>query len=159
MKVSGPAAAGETRIEETPVLDQLPVFVRPGTILPRQAVTQSTAEIPAGPLQLDVYPGPDCHGALYWDDGWSRRRENGEVLRQTVRCVEEDGRLRVIFEARVGAYPPWWKSVDVTVHGVKTAGMKASLGGANAPANWDAEGQALHVLIPDQSGPATLTIG
>ena len=38
---------------ETPALERLPVFVRPGTILPRQPLVQSTAETPDGPLSVD----------------------------------------------------------------------------------------------------------
>ncbi len=48
------------KTSETPRLDHLPVFVRPGTILPRQPLVQSTSETPKGPLQLDIYPGEDC---------------------------------------------------------------------------------------------------
>ena len=40
-----------------PALDQLPVYVRGGTILPMQPLIQSTEETPVGPLELRVYPG------------------------------------------------------------------------------------------------------
>ena len=46
---------GETR-QRRPQLDRLPVFVRPGAILPRQPLVQSTGETPKGALELDVYP-------------------------------------------------------------------------------------------------------
>ena len=57
------------RVTETPRLEHLPVFVRAGTILPRQPLVQSTAQTPSGPLRLDVYPGDDCAGTVYEDDG------------------------------------------------------------------------------------------
>ena len=60
-----------TKLTEKPKLDSVPVFVRAGTILPRQPLVQSTAQKPRGPLQLDVYPGEDCRGDLYLDDGTS----------------------------------------------------------------------------------------
>src|SRR6185369_8118078 len=50
----------EHKFTRQPVLAELPLFVRAGTILPRQALTKSTMETPQGPLQLDVYPGEDC---------------------------------------------------------------------------------------------------
>lgn len=102
------------KISETPRLDHLPIFVRPGTILPRQAVTQSTSEAPKGPLLLDVYPGPDCRGELYWDDGVSIR---GESLRQTIRCETAADGMRLTFEPRQGNFQPWWKEIAVIVHG------------------------------------------
>ena len=58
-------------ITVTPALDRLPVFVRAGAILPGQALVQSTSETPQGPLSLDVYPGDDCRGTIYADDGHS----------------------------------------------------------------------------------------
>jgi hypothetical protein len=40
----------------TPKLEQLPVYVRGGSILPIAPLTQSTAEVPKGPLTLRVFP-------------------------------------------------------------------------------------------------------
>jgi len=150
-------AAGDV-VHETPALDQLPVFVRPGSILPRQPLVQSTAERPDGPLELAVYPGPDCHGALYADDGHSLGRERGQFLRQTVRCEVSGGRLTVTFEARQGAYPAWWKALAVTIHGWTRPAPKVSLGGASIAATFDPVGQTLSVTLPNQAGPAILAI-
>ncbi|HWD66460.1 MAG TPA: TIM-barrel domain-containing protein, partial [Caulobacteraceae bacterium] len=73
-------------IRSQPRLDQLPVFVRAGSILPSQPLVQSTADIPDGPLGLDVYLGADCHGAIYLDDGHSLEFRSGHFLRQQLRC-------------------------------------------------------------------------
>ena len=154
---TGASPAG-TLVHETPALDRLPVFVRSGAILPRQPLVQSTAETPDGPLELEIYPGPDCRGALYWDDGHSRRRERGEFLRQTVRCEAQGGKLRVLFERRDGGYPPWWKAIRVTVHG-RGQGGAASLDGKAVPAAFDPAAQTVTITVPDQPGPATLEIG
>lgn len=112
----GAHALGDT-VSETPRLDYLPVFVRAGTILPRQAVVQSTAETPQGPLQLDIYPGADCIGSLYFDDGHSMGFARGQFLRQTIRCEATPNGLRVTFEQPQGRYTPWWNRIAVTVHG------------------------------------------
>jgi alpha-glucosidase len=105
------------KVTETPKLDSLPVFVRAGTILPRQPLVQSTSETPKGPLRLDVYPGPDCAGALYLDDGHSMDFEKGGYLRQKIRCATNStGRLSIIFEPRDGNFQPWWSTIDVVVH-------------------------------------------
>ncbi|HEX7694085.1 MAG TPA: TIM-barrel domain-containing protein, partial [Sphingomonas sp.] len=110
------------RVTEHPALDRLPVFVRAGTILPRQPLVQSTAETPHGPLTLDVYPGPDCHGSIYLDDGHSMAFERGDFLRQTVRCsIDPTGDLAVQFGPREGRYKPWWTQIAVRVYGVHGA--------------------------------------
>ena len=81
-------------------LGELPVFVRAGTILPRQPLVQSTMAVPQGPLSLDVYPDEGCRGELYFDDG-----------------------VRLSFGPRQGKWRPWWKTIAVTVHGAQTARM------------------------------------
>ena len=117
--VSRPGEDGSTHISETPALDKLPVFIRAGTILPRQPLVQSTSQTPQGPLYLDVYPGPDCTGTIYLDDGHSMAFQRGHYLRQTVRCTTDTaGNVTIEFEHREGDFTPWWKEIDVTVHGV-----------------------------------------
>jgi alpha-glucosidase len=97
---------------------ELPVFVRAGTILPRQPLVQSTMEVPKGPLELDVYPGDDCRGELYFDDGISIA---GPHLRQTIQCAATTKGLVLRFGPREGTWKPWWKQIAVTVHGAHPA--------------------------------------
>jgi alpha-glucosidase len=121
------------KLTETPKLNVLPVFVRAGTILPRQPLVQSSMVKPNGLLELDVYPGPDCSGELYFDDGIS---VNGPSLRQRVECVETPKGIALRFGARQGSWQPWWTKIQVTVHGPK----------------------ALRTIIPDQPRPAEVVI-
>jgi alpha-glucosidase len=114
------APVASEKVRETPRLDRLPVFVRPGTMLPRQPLVQSTSETPKGPLELDVYPGDDCRGELYLDDGVSVK---GTSLRQTIRCTVTPTSVSLQFGPREGRFRPWWKSISVTVHGTQGARM------------------------------------
>lgn len=122
-----------SKLTEKPRLDLLPVFVRAGTILPRQPLVQSTMDRPQGPLKLDVYPGEDCSGELYFDDGVS---VNGASLRQEIHCTATAKGTAVTFGPREGSWHPWWKQIEVAVHGPR--------GG--------------HVLIADQSSAAEILI-
>src|SRR5215471_2497793 len=45
------------KIQLRPRLDEMPLYVRAGAIVPMQAVVQNTGETPDGPLALRVYPG------------------------------------------------------------------------------------------------------
>jgi alpha-glucosidase len=126
-----PLAEAKTR--ETPKLDRLPVFVRPGAILAKQPLVQSTSEFPKGPLKLDVYPGDDCGGELYLDDGVSIA---GPHLRQTIQCTIVPGGVSLRFGAREGSYRPWWTQIAVTVHGARPVSK----------------------IIPDQPRAAAITI-
>ena len=100
----------------TPALDRLPVFVRAGAILPGQALVQSTSEMPQGPLSLDVYPGDDCRGTIYADDGHSMGYTRQDYLRQVVHCVQTDTGIDIDFDAREGRFQPWWRQMTVRVH-------------------------------------------
>lgn len=142
------------RISEKPVLDRLPVFVRAGTILPRQPLTQSTAEVPNGPLSLDVYPGPDCAGALYFDDGLSFHSES---LRQAIRCTPTSDGITISFGARTGTFKPWWHEIVVTVHGWD-GGASVHAGGGVIAASPDPASHTLRFTLPDQSAAATVSI-
>lgn len=102
------------RVREIPRLERLPVFVRAGAIVPHQPLVQSTSEKPRGPLELRVYPGDDCRGELYFDDGETIAGPN---LRQSIRCRTTASGLFVEFGPRQGTYRPWWSSIAITVLG------------------------------------------
>ncbi|WP_264175498.1 glycoside hydrolase family 31 protein [Allosphingosinicella flava] len=154
------APKGETRFtiaKETPRLDRLPVFVRAGTILPRQPLVQSTSETPQGPLSLDIYPGADCRGELYLDDGRTLGHLKGQYLRQTVRCTLTGDGLRIAFDKRQGDYAPWWKDIAVTVHGWDGDGQ-VSARGKTLRHDRDAAAKTIRFTLPDQQRAAEIRV-
>ncbi|MDE2562027.1 MAG: DUF5110 domain-containing protein [Sphingomonadales bacterium] len=157
-KAAGGKPSPDGRYDEitlTPRLDRLPAFVRAGTILPRQPLVQSTLEAPRGPLSLDVYPGPDCHGELYDDDGHSMGFTRGDFARQEVSCATSGGKVNAItFAPRQGSYRPWWREIRVTIHG--GAGYAARLDG-KALAVSESDGDA-QFTIPDRAKGATVNL-
>jgi alpha-glucosidase len=64
-------------------LDEIPVFIRAGTILPLSPVIQSTSQLPGGPLDLQIYPGKDATFTLVEDDGQTTAYLKG-AFRQTI---------------------------------------------------------------------------
>ena len=142
-------------VKETPWLDKLPVFVRAGSILPRQPLVQSTAQTPVGALQIDVYPGADCHGQLYADDGHSMAYRKQSFLRQTLRCTVGADGVRIDFAARDGRFKPWWKQLAVTIHGWDGAGH-AMVGGRRVDAVSDRAARTLRFTIADQPKAASI---
>jgi len=127
------ALAGPTlsAVHVTPRLDYLPVFVRPGAILPIAPLVQSTEEIPAGPLRLRVFPGPDCKGSLYEDDGTSFAYRSGNFLRMNFSCeVSTDGHeISVKIGPHDGRYPSWWKAILVEIDGAQTSPTRVTENG------------------------------
>jgi alpha-glucosidase len=108
-----------TAVTVTPQLAELPVYVRPGTILPYAPLTQSTRQQPSGALTLRVYPGPDCRGSFYLDDGHSFAYRQGAFLRMQFSCeTRSDGGLALRLGAHEGTYSPWWSQLHIEVHGM-----------------------------------------
>ncbi len=143
-----------------PPLETMPVYVRGGSILPLQPLIQNTDETPKGPLELHVYPGPQCSGSLYVDDGHSFRYQHGEYLRQTFTCQSDGNSMRLNFHAREGSYTPWWKFVEVVIYDWPSAHAEAKFSSSTYPlkTSYDAKQHALHVTLADVSAEAELSI-
>lgn len=157
---TGKPLGNTDRITETPSLESLPVFVRAGTILPRQPLVQSTSETPQGPLALDIYPGEDCSGTIYFDDGHSMAFTKGAFLRQTIRCsASGDGRVQISFGPREGSFAPWWTDIDVTVHGRSSPASVRANNKAIA-SNYDGGAATATFTLPDRLARqgATVTV-
>ena len=101
----------------TPAAGILPVYVRAGSIIPSQPLVQSTGETPAGPLTLDIYPGPNCHGSVYADDGTSLAYKRGAYFRQLFTCgPDREGAWHLDLGAPQGSFFPWWHAMRVRFH-------------------------------------------
>ena len=78
---------GPATIDSYPVtLEKLPLFVRGGAIIPLYPEMLYDGQKPKDPLTFDVYPAGASQFELYEDDGVTRRYQQGESARQTVRC-------------------------------------------------------------------------
>jgi len=122
----------------TPKLDQLPVYVRGGSILPIAPLTQSTSETPNGPLTLRVFPliagarssGEDCAGEVYTDDGHTFDFKRGQFARIHFNCaVEGDGSVTVRIGKQEGTWQPWWSEYRVEVVGFNPKASEATTSG------------------------------
>ncbi len=118
---TGETIAGGQTIKVDPPLDTLPVYVRAGTVLPQQPVVQNIDQTPSGPLELRVYPGPECSGNLYIDDGNSFAYQKGAFLREHFTCDAASNQVKVHVAAAEGSYRPWFKDLRVAVYGAGQA--------------------------------------
>ena len=164
--ISNTIAAGESLekfkppVRIHPTLETLPVYVRAGSILPMQPLVQSTDEVPNGPLELRVYPGAQCEGSLYLDDGHTFAYQKGEFLRQGFQCKREAGSVSVEFGERAGSYSPWWKTVDVVIFDWPSEKANARITGGSESLKtlYDSTARSLHVTIPDAAGKQELRV-
>ncbi|MDB5135392.1 MAG: yicI 1 [Mucilaginibacter sp.] len=96
--------------------DQLPVFVKGGSIIPMQSLIQSTAEQPTDTLLLHVYNGnTGNHFVYYEDDGKTFDYQKGEFYK---RAITFDPVKRVItLDAAEGKYTSHFKYIRLILHG------------------------------------------
>ncbi len=84
---------GNQSIEATAGLDEMPVYVREGTILTLGPIIQHTSQLPGGPLQLQIYPGKDANFTLVEDDGVTTDYMKGQIRRTAFTWHDATGKL------------------------------------------------------------------
>jgi alpha-glucosidase len=115
-----------------------------------QELVQYTAQTPNGPLKLRVYPGPDCSGALYEDDGHTHAYEKGEVLRVKYSCEVSPGALTISGKIEKSGYKPWWTSTEVKAFGAAGMPKMVKVGGAESHGwSYDEKSHSVSVTVND----------
>jgi len=111
--ISGPIHLGGSA-----TMDEIPAYVRPGTIVTMSPVMQSVDELPGGPLELHVYSGADGSFELVEDDGDTVAYESTRVRTTTFRWYDSAGTLS--WRARGSTEDPGrtdFKELVVTIFG------------------------------------------
>ncbi len=156
---TGTAYRGGTSFAVKPVLSEMPLYVRGGAILPEQPVVQHTGEKPNGPLELRVYPGEDCRGSLYLDDGESFGYQRGEFLRVNYSCEVGPTSLRVKSASENHKYMPWWTELRVTAYGAEKTPQEVLLNGQPLRKwTFDDKTHAVTMSFPDATAGWELSI-
>ncbi|MFJ3483067.1 TIM-barrel domain-containing protein [Pseudomonas sp. NPDC090202] len=64
-------------------LDQVPLYIRAGAILPMRQLEQWVGQLAVNPLTFNIYPGQDSSYTLYLDDGISTQYATQKAYRLT----------------------------------------------------------------------------
>jgi alpha-glucosidase len=142
----------------SPKLEVLPVFVRAGSIIPQQQTIQSMAETPAGALELRVYPGRDCQGTLYLDDGLTFDYQHGSYLREMYSCEVADGSMRVRIAPHEGKFEPWWTQIELRIFGASKAAQSVTVNGVAAESPAKFESGVVSVTVSDPASGSDIRI-
>jgi len=147
--------AAKDQIALHPAIDEMPLFVRAGAIVPMQPVVQHTGETPDGPLELRVYlPSPDtaanCLGSLYQDDGHTFAFQHGQYLRVNYSCRSSTGFASIVSTVEQTGYRPWWNSIQLAIYGVATSPKELRFGD-KVLSDWryDPKTHSVAVTLPD----------
>jgi alpha-glucosidase len=139
-------------------LDQLPVFVRAGSILPIAPVVQSTNETPRGPLTLRVYVGDHCAGELYQDDGKTYAYQHGAYLQMKFSCEKTGDSFHLTLSSHEGTYPAWWREIRAEIYGWTPKESKIFIDGKEVAIHVGVEPQKISFLIPDDGKGAQVEV-
>lgn len=95
---------GGTEVERRYTADEMPIFVRKGSIVPVSDYGRNTSE-PVGPVVFCVFPGAAKSSfSLYEDDGATFDYEKGACSEITLTAEPADDDVKVTFGPRRGAY-------------------------------------------------------
>jgi alpha-D-xyloside xylohydrolase len=98
-------------------VETLPLFIRPGSIIPLGPFLQYSNEKPADPIELRVYPGANGSFTLYEDEGDSYRYEKG--IFATIPFAWDDAAKILAIGPRKGDFPGMLKKRTFNVVLVK----------------------------------------
>lgn len=100
---TGEKLAGGRNIEAAAPLEQLPLYVRAGSIVPLGPEEEYADEKPNGPIEVRIYPGANGSFTLYNDEGDNYDYEHGAHATTTLTWSDADRTLTL--GARQGSYP------------------------------------------------------
>jgi len=160
---TGKHLTGPATFERSFSIEQTPVYLRAGAIVPMQPPMRYTGEKPVDPLIVNVWPlapGTNSSYSVYEDSGVSVDYQRGVFARTPIKAAQTPGpnsdTLRVEIGPVEGSYPGMpqtrgyelrlpadWPPAAVTVNGVaiKRAGPTGKGG-------WSFEGNTLTTVIP-----------
>jgi alpha-glucosidase len=144
-------------------IEQTPVYLRAGAIVPMQPPMRYTGEKPVDPLIVNVWPltpGTSSSYSVYEDSGVAVEYQRGVFARTPVKATQTGDTLKVEIGPVAGSYsgmpksrdfelrlPADWPPASVTVNGVA---IKQS--GTTGKDGWSFEGNTLTTVIPVPSG-------
>ncbi len=138
-----------------PRIDEVPLYVRAGAIVPMQPLVQYTGEKPNGPLELRLYlpssaSADECGGSLYQDDGHTFAYQRGEILRIRYSCQASPNLVTVTSTIRKNSFQSWWKSAEMKLYGVTSAPKEVRIG-ADVDHEWhyDSQTRSITLTVPD----------
>ncbi|MDT0688918.1 glycoside hydrolase family 31 protein [Salegentibacter sp. F188] len=97
-------------------LEEMPIFVKAGAIIPTQEVVNYVGERKINQTKLDIYPEGSSYFQLYDDDGRSLEYQDGHFSTTKIESIKENGYLKVLINASEGKYNVGARNYVVKIH-------------------------------------------
>jgi alpha-glucosidase len=104
-------------LTEAPI-EKIPLFIKAGSILPMQKLTETTAENPGDTLFIHVYAGNQPNSYTYYeDDGKTYGYEKGSYYQRTILFDPTQSVIRI--EKKEGNMASQFRTITLFLHGFK----------------------------------------
>ena len=100
---TGETVAGDRTVNANASIDKLPLLVKAGSIIPMGPFIQYSAEKPADPVELRIYPGADVTFTLYEDENDNYNYEKG--IYATIDFQWDDLKQQLTIHEQKGTFP------------------------------------------------------
>ena len=161
---TGKHLAGGVSYDRSFSIDQTPVYLRPGAIVPMQPPMRYTGEKPVDPLIVNVWPlepGTTSSYSVYEDSGHSVDYQHGVFTRTPIKAIQSGDTLRVEIGPVEGSFtgmlkargfevrlPADWPPAEVTVNGVAVKRAGPTGPDSSGKTGWSFDGNTLTTVIP-----------
>jgi alpha-glucosidase len=152
--ISGPAT-----VDRSFSIEQTPVYLKAGAIVPMQPPMLYTGEKPVDPLIVNVWPlapGTSSSYSVYEDSGAATEYQRGAFARTPIKASQTGDTLHVEIGPVEGSYPRMPKSrgyrlqlpADWPPASVMVNGAAVDRAGPSGKSGWTFEGNTLTTVIP-----------
>jgi alpha-glucosidase (family GH31 glycosyl hydrolase) len=151
---SGKRQHGGTTFTAHYAVDETPVFVRDGAIIPEQPPSDYSDARPLDTLILEVYGSARGRFDLYEDDGVSLDYAHGQYAQTPITYDSSaDGRHHLVIEPTRGSYrgQPQQRAYQLHIHTPSRPQSIEANGRAIAGWSWDAQHATAAATLPAQS--------
>ena len=163
---TGTHLTGPAKLQRNFSIDQIPVYVREGAIVPMAPPMQNTSQKPVNPLIVTVYPlkdGESSMYSLYQDSGDTRAYQTGQFARTLLSAYEKGNELTVTVDAAKGNYPGMVnaRSYEIDLPGdwppdaVAVNGNSLSYVPQAGQPGWRYDGNTLTTIVTTSQFPVT----
>jgi alpha-glucosidase (family GH31 glycosyl hydrolase) len=154
---------GPTTVERDFSIEQTPVYMKAGAIVPMQPPMRYTGEKPVDPLIVNVWPlkpGASSSYSVYEDSGVSVEYQQGVFARTPIKASQEGDLLRVEIGPLEGSYPGMLKTrryelrlpADWPPASVMVNGAAIEHAVPTGEGGWSYTGNTLTTVIPVAAG-------
>jgi alpha-glucosidase len=99
-------------------IDQLPLFIRAGAVIPMQQIVQFTDQEPVDPITFEIFPSTEAKGICYEDDDISFAYQTGKYRSVGLKVAVHGSEIAIDRSAPEGEFVPAKRSVVFAVNGV-----------------------------------------